>query len=222
MNPVSSVHPSGPGPSHPREGPGPGRPALLGAPRKAAWNWESTRMGTGRRGLGPGGPGGRWGGTATCSGHWTWWASHPGCQGCAGSQRPFAVEPREPARLLPWSLAPHVAPLPPLREACLGTHLGVTPVGDALPAEEVAAGRGGGLSALLQAQRAQGRGADHSLVHMAPGGGGTVGQSGVPSLLWVGGDARRPGVRPLPAYLRWDRPRCSFHSCRARCFCREL
>lgn len=64
--------------------------------------------------------------------------------------------------------------------------LGAAPLGDALPAEEVAAGRGRGVPALLQAQRAQGAG-NRSVFQGAP----VVGQVAVqPPLL--------PGALPLP------------------------
>lgn len=46
--------------------------------------------------------------------------------------------------------------------------LGVTPLGDALPAEQVAAGRGCHMSALLQAQCAQGLSGNCSLLRVAP------------------------------------------------------
>lgn len=75
--------------------------------------------------------------------------------------------------------------------------LGVAPLGDALPAEQVAAGRGRRVPALLQAQGAQ-RGPGHrSLLREAPAGGGGAG--GGLSLQVL---AEPPRALVPPAHLR--------------------
>lgn len=72
--------------------------------------------------------------------------------------------------------------------------LGVAPLGDALPAEEVAAGRGSRVPALLQAQSAQGASGDRSLFHVAPVGGGELSLAGLAECR----DARPPQPAASP------------------------
>ena len=103
-------------------------------------------------------------------------------------------------------------------------HLGVAPVGDTLPAEQVAAGCGCRMPAFLQAQCAQWGSGNCSFLCMAPGMSRWMGHNGAGVPLGTWGASPCPVPPPCPTHLRWDRPRCdrprcSLHSLRARCFC---
>lgn len=117
-----------------------------------------------------------------------------------------------------WEVGAAELPQVPARERA---YLGVAPLGNALPAEEMATRCGCGVSSLLQAQGAEWGSAHCSVLKGTP-----MGVSTQVSTFHKIGMPQHPSSphlpRRLPAYLRWDRFRCSLHSFLARCFCLKL
>lgn len=118
-----------------------------------------------------------------------------------------------------WEVGAAELPQVPGREHA---YLGVAPLGNALPAEEMATRCGCGVSSLLQAQGAEWGSTNCSVLKGTPMGVSTQ-VSTFHKIRACHSTSALPHLpSPPPAHLRWDRFRCSLHSFLARCFCLKL